>query len=224
MKVLHEVEPELASTRDLAEPHWWTVPWTAKVPGAVLVAAMSAIWIASLPDGMTDWAVSAERLRKGQFEGIALHMFAHGPLFHIVFNMFALYALSGLVVVKLASWWRYLALFLASGLVGLALFLILHPMDDTPMLGASGAISGLAGLIVRFAPGGHELVAVRSAQVWTAIKEFVKENLLLIAMLTVPALLAGQSGGVAWEAHLGGFLLGLLLGPKFLPPSFFKGD
>jgi membrane associated rhomboid family serine protease len=200
----------------------WDVPWHAHVPGTLLCAAMAAAWLIAIPaGGMMAWGVSGAALAQGRFEGIALHMFAHGGPAHILMNGAALVAISGPLVARLGdlpgSWARYAALFVLSALAGAALYLLIHPHGAVPMLGASGAIYGLFGLFLRLPPEGETLMPIRSARMRRAGVQLVKDNLFLIALLTLPALLTGSGGGLAWEAHLGGFLFGLLAGPRFLP-------
>lgn len=216
----------MTANDSLAEPQpeqglGWLVPRTAKVPGAVLSIAMTGAWLLETyrTGSMLSWATSATALRDGRFETLLLHMFAHGGLLHILMNLSVLAAVSGPLVARLGSWWRYAVLYLLSGFAGVALFLLFHPYGAVPMLGASGAISGLLGLLVRLDRTSGTIVPLRSRQVLEAGKDFVKDNLLLILLLTVPALLAGSGGGVAWEAHLGGFLFGLLAAPNLLPST-----
>ena len=63
--------------------------------------------------GMMSWGLSGAALARGHFEGIALHMVAHGGLVHIVMNVIVLVAISGAIVARLgdppASWARYAA-------------------------------------------------------------------------------------------------------------------
>ena len=91
------------------------------------------------------------------------------------------------------------------------------------MLGASGAIFGLAGFLVRYPYGADTPSPLWSRDTARAVGDFVKTNVILIVLLTVPALLQGQSGGVAWEGHLGGFLFGLLAAPLFVPRTALPG-
>lgn len=84
------------------------------------------------------------------------------------------------------------------------------------MLGASGAIYGLVGALVRMDGDGLYVIPLRWRFVGRLTWGFVCDNALLVLVITVPALLAGHAGGVAWEAHLGGFAFGLLAGPRFL--------
>jgi membrane associated rhomboid family serine protease len=199
---------------------FWPVPWHAYVPGAALAAAMALLWAAhALTGGMTAWAVSAAALAEGRFETVALHMLAHAGLLHLLMNSIVLVQIGGPVVARLGGipggWWRFLALFVLAGLAGMAVFLAFHPQGVVPMLGASGAIYGLLGLLIRLRATGEGLVPIRSRRMRRAAVQFVKDNLLLFVLLTLPALLAGRSGGVAWEAHLGGFLFGLFAAPLF---------
>ena len=46
--------------------------------------------------------------------------------------------------------------------------------------------------------------------------DFLKANIWLVVLLSVPFLLSGSGGGIAWEAHLGGFLAGFVAAPLFL--------
>jgi membrane associated rhomboid family serine protease len=204
------------------------VPWHAYLPSGLLAIGMWIAWIFHLPlGGMTEWAVSATVLKAGHVETIALHMLAHGGLAHILMNSIVLVQLGGPLVVRLGpppqSWLRFAIAFILGGLSGMIVYLAIHPTSTTPMLGASGAIYGLLGLLIRSPTSDAPLMPIRSPEMRAEFVAFAKDNLLLILLLTVPALLAGRSGGVAWEAHLGGFLFGLLAAPKLLPePSSFS--
>ena len=199
----------------------WLVPWHAHVPAALLAAAMTGAWLLHFPRGMASWGISSAALAEGRYETIALHMFAHGPLVHILMNMSALVAISGPLVSRLgpppASWARYLALFVLGGLTGTACFLAVHPHGTLPMLGASGAIYALLGLLLRLPPEPGPLLGIRTPRMRRVAVRLIKDNLWLFAMLVLPPLLLGGQAGLAWEAHLGGFLFGLFAGPLLLP-------
>ncbi|MEG3124819.1 rhomboid family intramembrane serine protease [Sphingomonas sp. GB1N7] len=200
----------------------WDVPWHARVPGAVLVAIMTLLWLAHIrTGGMGAWGVSGAALAEGRWWTVPLHMFAHGGAAHIAMNGVALFVLGGPLVARMGDpplgWLRFLAVFLASGLAGMALFLAIHPHGVVPMLGASGAIYGLLGLLIRLPVEGEALMPIRSARTKAILFDLIKANAWLFVLLAIPALLLGQSGGLAWEAHLGGFLFGLFAGPWFLP-------
>ena len=203
----------------------WDVPRTAKVPGILLAVAISFVWLAHIRSGgMLNWGISASALGSGRWETVLLHMFAHGGPMHIMSNVLVLVPLAGLLTAKLGtppwSWGRLLLLYLLGGMSGAAFYLAVHPGGVVPMLGASGAICALVGLLLRLPADGFELHPLRSERMKLAAKAFVQENFILILILTVPALLSGRGGGVAWEAHLGGLVFGLFLGPKLLPTPF----
>ena len=191
--------------------------WKDNLPSILLIFIFWVAWLAHVMDGdMREWGVSATALSDGRYETLVLHMFAHGGAIHIVMNSLALYQLGGLVVLRLGSglrsWLKAYAILGLSGIGGMLLFLAFHPHGNVPMLGASGAIYGLLGFLVR-APFHKELISFRSVSMFSAAKRLIAENLVLILLFTVPLLLAGKEGGIAWEAHLGGFLVGLLIAP-----------
>lgn len=120
-------------------------------------------------------------------------MFLHAPsVLHILFNMLALYSV-GPVLERMMGHWRFLALYLISGLGGsVGLMVWARATGDwaTAAYGASGALFGLfAGLLIVYRRIG---VDIRSMLVWMAI------NFLLPLVV----------GGIAWQAHVGGFIVG----------------
>ena len=84
------------------------------------------------------------------------------------------------------------------------------------MVGASGAIYGLVGLLL-FMRLSDELDPVELRMMPHAALQFIRNNVIFLLLLLVSALLAGLSGGIAWEAHLGGFLFGFCVGPWLVP-------
>lgn len=201
------------------------LPWHMKVPAAVLGAAcvVAFFWVSftSGVDGMTRWGLSASALSEGRFETIFLHMFAHGGAMHLVMNMTALAGIGPTLTSRLGrhplNWLRFLLLFFLSGLAGAALYLALHPMGTVPMVGASGALYGLIGLMIRTPADDGTVLAVKSRRIRRIGWDLVKQNAFLFALLALIAWTSGTAGGLAWEAHLGGFLFGLCIGPKLLP-------
>jgi membrane associated rhomboid family serine protease len=215
-------ESDQGGSIELAEdPTPIELTWRAKGPGFVLCGVIVVAWLLHLPQGMVmlDWAISADQLRAGEYRNVVLHMFAHAGVMHLVMNSAVLVSIAGLIQYRMgadpAGWLRFLAFYFLAGLAGMALYLAFHPYSPVPMLGASGAIYGLVGFLVRWPPTEAEPGPLLSAQTRTGLVDFVKDNVLLIVLLTLPALLSGRGGGVAWEGHLGGFLFGLLAAPWF---------
>jgi len=198
----------------------WHVPSHARVLPYAMIAAMTAIWVQHfLADRIALWGLSAKALAAGHYENIALHMIAHGPIFHIAMNMIALYEIGPKLVARLGPPVRaaaaFLILFFLSGLSGAALFLALHPHGTVPMVGASGALYGLLGMLLRLPPQDGDIAPMDRQHAWRLAKDFVKDNGWLFVMLTLPNILMGREGGLAWEAHLGGLLFGLIAAPLF---------
>ncbi len=201
------------------------LPWQAHVPASVLGIACVVAWIWHIAaqglGGMADWGVSAAALRQGRLDTILLHMFAHGGALHLTMNMTMLIAIGGVLTFRLGppplSWLRFLIVYTASGLAGAVLYLLAHPIGTVPMLGASGALYGLLGLLIRAPTNGEVLLSIKSPRIRRIGWDLIKQNAFLFALLAIIAWSNGTAGGLAWEAHLGGFLFGLLLGPKLLP-------
>ena len=167
-----------------------------------------------------DWGVSAQALAEGRWHALISHMFAHAGPMHLFMNGGFLLGVTPVVMERFgvgpSGWLRFALLFLVSGLLGAALFLALHPFGVVPMVGASGAICGLWGAAARFNPDGG-VAALTSRPVREHVVAFLKMNVVLFLILFALVRLSGGVGGLAWEAHLGGFLFGLLAGPRLAP-------
>ena len=185
-----------------------------------IVASILGVLNSLRGGGPWDWGLSAQALAEGRWYALVSHMFAHAGLMHLFMNSSFLLGVTPVVMVRFgvgpSGWLRYAILFLVSGLTGSALYLALHSTGVVPMVGASGAICGLWGAAARIGPDG-EIVPIRSGPVWVQIKAFAKMNLILFGILFVLVRMSGGAGGLAWEAHLGGFLFGLFAIPWLAP-------
>lgn len=145
-------------------------------------------------------------------------MFLHGGWAHLFSNMLALYIFGDNVEDRLGSG-RYLLLYVASGVIASVVHIVVNPNSAVPTIGASGAISGVLAAYVLFYPRARvitlipffflpwfvEIPALFYLGFWFFSQLF--NGLLTIVSGT-------QSfGGVAWWAHVGGFVAGLFLGP-----------
>jgi len=141
-------------------------------------------------------------VRTGEWWRLFTAMFVHiGPR-HLLGNVAALLVLGPALVAALGPW-RFLAVYLVTGVVGNALSYQVMP-PDVVSAGASGAILGVLGAL-----GGQRLRFARSARYrgWQVIA----------ALLAYLAVAVGAEPGVDTMAHLGGFAAGLVLG-LLLPP------
>ena len=133
------------------------------------------------------------------------HSFLHAGLSHLLGNMIALVALANLLADRIGRL-EFLALWMLSALAGAFVFGLIGPASQ-PMVGTSGALFGLAGLLL-----------VREAQSRRAEGQSLRAVLFTVLgwLLGLAALnLVSwwlQNGVLAWQAHLGGFLAGLAWG------------
>jgi membrane associated rhomboid family serine protease len=135
-------------------------------------------------------------------------MFLHGGLFHLAGNMLYLWIFGNNIEDRLGRV-RFLLFYLACGVAAALTHILFQPGSRVPMIGASGAIAGVLGAYAVIFP---------RAQVRTFV--FL---IIYIDVVDVPAAVilglwfllqvlgVGMGGGVAWFAHVGGFLAGILL-------------
>lgn len=129
------------------------------------------------------------------------YAFLHGGLTHLAFNMFALWSLGDAVAERAGP--GGLAVVYVAGAVGGA---ALHGLLSTtlqPMVGASGALFGLAGALVGW---GHADRRALRAGLWPVARSIA----LLMAINVV--MWWALNGQLAWQAHLGGFVAGWAAG------------
>ncbi len=141
-------------------------------------------------------------------------MFLHGGWLHIIGNMWFLWLFGPNVEDRLGHV-PYLGFYLVCGL-GAGIAQMLFSLGSTiPGLGASGAIAGVLGAYVVFFPSSRILTLVTLFFWWFFAR---LPAVLFIGLWFAVQFLSGigslgsaQAGGVAWWAHVGGFLLGMLL-------------
>ena len=143
-------------------------------------------------------------------------MFLHGGWMHLIGNMLYLWVFGNNVEDAMGHR-RFIVFYLACGLLAALTQAVLNPDSEIPMIGASGAISGVLGAYLLLHPHARILVVIPIiiviftpwiAAYWVLGFWFV---LQLINSLTS----ASDVGGVAYGAHIGGFLAGMLLIPLF---------
>jgi membrane associated rhomboid family serine protease len=162
-----------------------------------------------------------------KFSSFLTHALLHGDFLHLAVNSGWLLAFGSILARRIDAL-RFVGLAAICAVAGAASFLAVNWGLLVPMIGASGAISGMMGAAMRFmfVPGedGRAMTFMQMMQdrrARTMILSWVALNLLF-------GLLLGNmlsAGGIAWEAHLGGFLAGMALFPLFdagarpLPPT-----
>jgi membrane associated rhomboid family serine protease len=192
-----------------------------------------------LPEEQSSWLTAALAFIPARLTGMApdlpggqtaavtqfvSHLFVHGDLPHLAINSAWLLAFGSSVARRTGSV-RFLAFFLLCGIAGALCYAAVGRNSLAIMVGASGAISGLMGAAVRFlfqALGAGDVQSLagetRRPPLMSLRATFGNRRVLLaIAGWTVlnVVLAWGASGmmegtAIAWEAHLGGFYMGLL--------------
>jgi membrane associated rhomboid family serine protease len=144
-------------------------------------------------------------------------MFLHGGWLHLLGNLWFLW-LFGPAVEDVFGRARYLVLYFGSGIAAAAAHVVDDPGSLIPCVGASGAISGAMGAYLLLFPRATVL-AIGPILLGGLIPlpAFVFLGFYLLEQVFMSLRYSDLSGGVAWWAHIGGFVAGLLLA-KLLPP------
>jgi len=140
-------------------------------------------------------------------------MFLHGGWLHIVSNMWVLFIFGDNVEDRMGGI-GYLVFYLMSGVAAGLLQAFLLPGSAIPMIGASGAIAGVLGAYLVLFPRARVLSLVPIIFIFTLIE--IPAMVFLLFWFATQLFsgflsLGGASGsGIAWWAHIGGFVFGLL--------------
>ena len=145
---------------------------------------------------------------------IFVSMFLHGSILHIAGNMLYLW-IFGNNVEDAMGHFRFLLFYLVCGVAAALALAWMDPGSKIPMIGASGAISGvLAGYVLLF-PRARVTVIVPLGIIFfpLAVSAFWVVGFWFLLQLISAAITDPGQPGVAWGAHVGGFLAGLVLTP-----------
>lgn len=187
------------------EFNWWVL-------ALAFIPARYAGFAAELPGGATASVTS-----------FVTHMAVHADLMHLGFNAAWLLAFGSVLCARIGNL-RFFAFSILGGITGALFFLLFNPGLAAPVIGASGAISAMMGGVMRFLFNAidrgegyllrEEPRAIPSMSLAGSLKDrrivlaslvFVGVNLLAIVGFGK----FGESGAIAWEAHIGGYVFGL---------------
>jgi membrane associated rhomboid family serine protease len=154
------------------------------------------------------------------FAGPVTYAFLHGNIAHLAVNVIWLAAFGSPLANRIGTA-RFLLFWLVTSLAAVGLHYILHLLEAVPLVGASGAISGMMGAAARFAfrvdrtrgkaafdgpiLGMGAVLTHRGTLVFLIV--WMAINLAMGLGFGAPS----SGGGIAWEAHIGGFLAGFFL-------------
>jgi membrane associated rhomboid family serine protease len=138
-------------------------------------------------------------------------MFLHGSWMHVLGNMWFLYIFGDNVEDYLGHF-KYLVFYLLSGLIAMGTQVAIYPHSNVPTLGASGAIAGVLGAYFILYPRARVLtwffVFVLYLPAWIVLGEWFVLNFVAGTSTLSAAGMGRDVGGVAFWAHIGGFVAG----------------
>jgi rhomboid family protein len=140
-------------------------------------------------------------------------MFMHGGLFHLGGNMLFLWIFGNNIEDAMGRI-KFVIFYLLGGIAALALQIVMSPSSTVPTLGASGAIAAVLGAYLILYPGARVVTVIFIVFFFTILElpALVVLGLWFLQQAVLGFLDIGQasSGGVAYAAHVGGFVFGLL--------------
>ena len=203
--------------RDPAREPMFNAPW----PALVLVGAILAGYAVQsrLPEYFLNaYVFSPAALARGQWWTLITSIFLHGNWLHALSNAGFVLAfgtpVARLFGLRARGVLLYFGFYLVCGVFAALGFAAAHPHGTEAMVGASGAASGLVAAASRLVAGRGRLGPMVAPFVVTMGLAWLAVNLLVAGVMAAgaTALLPGTGGaGIAWEAHLAGFLAGLVL-------------
>jgi membrane associated rhomboid family serine protease len=187
---------------------------------------------AQLSQFLSQYAVVPQELTtnlSGEWITLFTSQFLHGGWWHLISNMLFLWVFGNNIEDRLGHA-KYLIFYLACGALAALCQWFIGMNSEIPSLGASGAISGVLGAyIIRF-PHAKVMTLVFLGIFITTIRIpalviiglfFVQNVISGLATLQTAAHMTVQTGGVAYWAHIGGFVFGVILAPVF---GLFRQD
>src|SRR6202167_4441734 len=200
-----------------SEPHYSTPTVTLTI-----IAANVAVFLYQLSMGLNSYAGNRFIMQYGivpdrlHYSSILTAMFIHGGFLHIAGNMWFLWVF-GRGVEDLLGHARYLFLYFAGGFAAAFLYILVNSNSTAPTVGASGAIAGVMGAYLIKFPRAHIVTLIFIVIFITTVD--IPAAFLLLYWFAIQffsgvgsvGFSASSHGDVAWFAHVGGFVAGMLL-------------
>ncbi len=146
-------------------------------------------------------------------------MFMHGSIMHLLGNMWFLWIFGDNIEDDMGHV-KYLIFYLASGIIASLAFVLLNATGEaalTPCLGASGAISGVLGAYLVLHP--QRRVSVILMRMMVDVPGYMAVGIWFLFQLVSGFMDQGGGGGVAYSAHIAGFVAGMVLAKPMSMPS-----
>ncbi len=148
------------------------------------------------------------------FQTLITSVFLHGSIMHLVGNMIFLWVFADNIEAKIGNF-RFFIFYMLGGIIAGLVQIFVSPYSEIPCVGASGAIAAVLGAYLVMFPGSR--IKVLFFFFWSyRIPAFLFLGFWIVQQLLSGfgslSTLAGESGGVAFWAHIGGFFFGLVMG------------
>lgn len=182
--------------------------------GLIVLNVLLFLYQVSLGEGQMafifTWALQPNDLiHLHDLPAVLTSMFLHGGWMHLIGNMFFLHVF-GDNLEDVMGHGRFLVFYLLCGLAAGAAQVVIDPTSQIPILGASGAIAGVLGGYIRLFPHGRVrtliFVIIRTLPAWLLLGFW-----FLMNAWNAYQSFGDRNGGVAFMAHVGGFVAGFLL-------------
>ncbi len=197
-----------------------TTPYVTRtlVFANIVIFLLTESWAGGMVGLWVEWALYPIAIMQGSYLwGLITHMFLHAGIMHIAGNMLFLWIFGDNLEDQMGHL-PFLLFYLACGLLAAAAQIAVDPWSDVPMVGASGAIAGvMGGYLLLFPKARVDVLAliIVFIRIFT-IPAWVMLTVWLGLQLVMGVLATGGDG-VAYWAHNGGFVAGLVLAfPLFL--------
>ncbi len=144
-------------------------------------------------------------------------MFMHGDMVHIISNMWSLWLFGDNVEDHMGAF-RFFIFYILTGLIAGFAHFIFNPMSDLPTVGASGAIAGVMGAYFIMFPHSRIISLIPFFPFFIGVPAPIYLFIWFISQLRsgIMSSIIGMIGGVAWWAHIFGFLAGVYLYKYFI--------
>ena len=144
-------------------------------------------------------------------------MFIHGGFWHLLGNMWSLYIFGDNIEDRLGHI-RYLVFYILCGLLSGLFHLAINWTSQAPTIGASGAIAGVMGAYLILYPGAKilTLIPIIIIPYFIEIPALFFLGIWFVLQFLSAALSSAEAGGIAWWAHVAGFIAGIVLLKIFL--------
>jgi membrane associated rhomboid family serine protease len=151
----------------------------------------------------------------GDFWPLLTSMFMHGGWLHIIGNMWALWIFGDNVEDRMGPW-RFLIFYLLCGFAASLVHIYTNPDSTLPTVGASGAIAGVMGAYFVLFPSARivVLIPILFIPLFFEVPAAVYLGFWALTQVFTGTLSLGNPGdvgGIAWWAHVGGFITGMIL-------------